>query len=105
MTFKPVGDHILIKLDTAETQSKGGIVIPAMATEQPVTATVVAIGTGRFTDLGQPVEFDVQDGDHIYITRFCGTEIKVNDTDYKVISSDDILGIIEANPVICECKD
>jgi len=98
MKFKPVGDHILIRPDAAQTESKGGIFIPQMAAEQPVTATVMDIGTNRFTSSGETIPFDVKPEDRIYITHFCGTEIKIDDTDYKVITSDDILGIILPDP-------
>ena len=58
-------------------------------------AIVVALGTGKTTDDGKKVEFEVKVGDRVLISKYGGTEIKVDGKEYKVLNADDILAIVE----------
>ena len=80
-------------IEEQETK-KGGIIIPDTAKEKPQEGKVVALGTGKLDDNGQKVEFTVKSGDKVLISKYGGTEIKVDGESYLIMREDDILGII-----------
>lgn len=95
MKVKPLGDRVLVqRLEAGETK-KGGIIIPDTAKEKPMEAKVISIGTGKTSDDGDKVAFQVKKGDRILIGKYSGTEIKIDDEEYLILSEDDILAIIE----------
>jgi chaperonin GroES len=95
-TIKPLGDKILIKRDEAQTKTTSGIFLPETSKEKPMTATVEAVGTGSLnTDTGARIPLTVKKGDRILISKWGGTEIKLNDKEYLIVSEDDILAIVE----------
>ena len=73
---------------------KGGIIIPDTAKEKPQEGKVVALGTGKLDDNGKKVEFTVKKDDKVLISKYGGTEIKVDGESYLIMREDDILGII-----------
>ena len=73
---------------------KGGIIIPDTAKEKPQEGKVIALGTGKLDDNGKKVEFTVKSGDKVLISKYGGTEIKVDGESYLIMREDDILGII-----------
>jgi chaperonin GroES len=92
--IKPIGDRVLVKpLDEKEVK-KGGIIIPDSAKEKPQEGEVVALGTGKTDDNGKKVEFTVKKGDKVLISKYGGTEIKIEGDNYLIMREDDILGII-----------
>jgi len=92
--IKPLGDRVLVKPLEEKEISKGGIIIPDSAKEKPQEAEVVALGTGKRDDDGKHVEFTVKVGDKILVSKYGGTEVKVEGESYTIMREDDILGII-----------
>jgi chaperonin GroES len=93
--IKPLADRVLVKrLDTAEEQKIGGIIIPDTAKEKPQEAEVVAVGPGRLED-GKRVAPEVKKGDKVLIGKYSGTEVKLDGDDYLIMREDDILAVIE----------
>ena len=91
---KPLGDRVLLEsLEVAE-QVKGGIVIPDSAKEKPQEYKVVALGTGKTDDKGKKIAFDVKIGDLVLTNKYGGTEVKVEDKEYKLVSAEDILAVL-----------
>ena len=95
LNVKPLGDRILVEAVEEKEQKKGGIIIPETAKEKPMESIVVALGTGKTNDDGKKIPFEVKKGDRILITKYGGTEIKLDGKEYKILSSDDILAVIE----------
>ena len=93
--IKPLGDRVLVEQTEEKEVRKGGIIIPDTAKEKQMEAIVVALGTGKTTDDGKKVEFEVKVGDRVLISKYGGTEIKVDGKEYKVLNADDILAIVE----------
>jgi chaperonin GroES len=94
VNVRPLGDRVLVKpLEAAETK-KGGIIIPDTAKEKPQEGEVVALGTGKRDEDGKKDDFVVQKGDKVLISKYGGTEIKVDGESYLIMREDDILGII-----------
>lgn len=94
VNLKPLGDRVLVKLVDVAEQVKGGIIIPDSAKEKPTEAEVVALGTGRKSDDGSAQDFVVKIGDRVIISKYGGTEVKLDDVTYQLLREDDILGII-----------
>jgi chaperonin GroES len=95
INVRPLGDRILVEPAEEKETKKGGIIIPDSAKEKPTEGIVVALGTGKTDDSGKKVPFEVKKGDRVLVSKYGGTEIKLNDKDYKILSADDILAIIE----------
>ncbi|MEI6056275.1 MAG: co-chaperone GroES [Lentisphaerota bacterium] len=94
MNIKPLGDRLLVEALEDKEQVKGGIFIPDSAKEKPQEAKVVAIGTGKLDDKGVRIPFEVKVGDIVIVSKYGGTEIKVDDKEYKIMNSDDIQAIV-----------
>ena len=94
VNIKPLGDRVLVKpLDEKEVV-KGGIIIPDTAKEKPQEGTIAAVGTGKRDDSGKLIEFTVKVGDKVLISKYGGTEVKVDGESYLIMREDDILGIV-----------
>jgi len=94
-TIKPLGNRVLVKTVEEEEQVQGGIIIPDSAKEKPQTAEVVALGTGGRDEDGKTIDFSVKVGDRVFISKYGGTEVKLDGTTYQLLREDDILGILE----------
>jgi chaperonin GroES len=94
LNMKPLGDRVLVEPVEEKETKKGGIIIPDTAKEKPQEGIVRALGTGKTDDNGKKVPFEVKVGDRVLVSKYGGTEVKVNDKEYKLLSSDDILAII-----------
>ena len=92
--IKPLGTRVLVKRIESEEKSDGGIFLPDTAKEKPQEAEVLALGTGK-NDEGEIVEFSVKVGDRVLISKYGGTEIKLDGREVLIISEGDILGILE----------
>jgi chaperonin GroES len=94
INIQPLADRVLVKrLEDAEEQKVGGIIIPDTAKEKPQEAEVVATGPGRLED-GNRVSLEVKKGDKVLIGKYSGTEVKVEGDDYLIMREDDILAIV-----------
>src|SRR5260221_8488974 len=92
---KPVGDRILVEPIEEKETKKGGIIIPDSAKEKPTESTVVALGTGKTDDNCKKVPFEVKKGDRVLVSKYGGTEIKIDGRAYKILHPHDILAVIE----------
>lgn len=95
VAIKPLEDRIVIQQLAAEQVTTSGIIIPDSAKEKPQEGTVVAVGPGRIDDNGNRVPLDVKIGDVVLYSRYGGTEVKYDGTEYLVLSARDILAIVE----------
>jgi len=92
---RPIGDRVLVRpVDESEQTSGGGIIIPDAAKEKPQEGEIVALGTGKTDDSGNKVDFTVKAGDKVLYSKYGGTEIKIEGTQYLIMREDDILGIL-----------
>lgn len=91
---KPLADKVFVQPLKEEEKTKSGIYLPDSAKEKPKSAKVLAVGEGKYVD-GKLVPLTVKAGDQVLIKEWGGDEIKIEGEDYKIISEDDILAIIE----------
>jgi chaperonin GroES len=94
MTIRPLADRVVVKMTEAEETTKSGIILAAAAQEKPQTAEVIAVGPGAIVD-GKEVKMEVKLGDKVILSKYSGTEVKVDGTDYVVVRQGDILAIVE----------
>ena len=92
--IKPLGDRILVKILEEEEQVRDGIIIPDSAKEKSQEAEVIALGSGKKDSDGNRQEFDVGVGDKVLISKYGGTEVKLDGAAHQLLREDDILGII-----------
>ncbi len=95
MNVKPLGDRVLVEPVEEKEVKKGGIIIPDTAKEKPTEAVIIALGTGKTDDDGKKVPFEVKKGDRVLISKYGGTEIKLDNKEYKILNSDDLLAVLE----------
>ncbi len=95
VNIKPLGDRVLIRhIEEDEEQTQGGIIIPDTAKEKPQEAEVIALGTGKKDENGKVQSFDVKVGDKVIVSKYGGTEVKIDGEKYLLVREDDILAVI-----------
>ncbi len=94
--IRPLADRVVVKPVDREEKTKGGIFLPDTASkERPMEGTVQAIGEGRLDDSGKRIPLTVQVGDKVLFAKYSGTEFKVDDVEYLILTEKDILGIVQ----------
>lgn len=94
MRLVPLGDRVVLKELKAEETTKSGIVLPGQAQEKPQQAEVVAVGPGTVED-GKEVKMEVSVGDKVIYSKYAGTEVKMDDTEYIIVRQNDILAVVK----------
>ena len=87
MKLKPLADRVVIKSLETEEVTKGGIVLAPTAKEKPQMAEVLAVGPGGVVD-GKEVTMYVH-------SKYAGTEVKLDGTEYIIVRQNDILAVVE----------
>ncbi|MCI5823402.1 MAG: co-chaperone GroES [Candidatus Gastranaerophilales bacterium] len=95
MSIKPLYDKIVIKVIDDTQQTSGGIFIPDSAKEKPQKGEVVAVGEGKILDNGSREPMDVKTGNVVLFAKYSGSDVKVDNETFKILSVKDVLGIIE----------
>ncbi len=90
MTLKPLGDRVVLKFCEAEETTKGGIILAAAAQEKPQTAEILAVGPGT-----AEIKMEVQVGNKVILSKYSGTEVKVDGETLIIVRQNDILAIVE----------
>ncbi|WP_240377487.1 co-chaperone GroES [Bacillus piscicola] len=92
--LKPLGDRIIIEQIQTEEKTQSGIVLPDSAQEKPQEGKVVAVGNGRVTDNGERIALEVKEGDSVIFSKYAGTEVKYEGTEYLILRESDVLAVI-----------
>ncbi|MDO4888279.1 MAG: co-chaperone GroES [Actinomycetaceae bacterium] len=95
VSIKPLEDRIVIQQLEAETTTASGLVLPDTAAEKPQEGKVLAVGPGRVDDNGNRVPVDVKEGDVVIYSKYGGTEVKYGAEEYIILSSRDVLAVVE----------
>ena len=93
MKLKRLGDNVVVKQAEAEQTTKSGFIIPDTAQEKPQKGTVIAVGEGKF-EKGARVPIDVKVGDTVIYSKYGGTDVKIDDVEYKILHASDIYAIL-----------
>ena len=94
MKIKPLADRVVIKMLEAEETTKGGIILTSSAQEKPEIAEIVAVGPGGVVD-GEKVVMEVKVGGKVLISKYAGTEVKVDGVEYTILRQSDVLAIVD----------
>ena len=95
VSLRPLADRVVVKPLEREEVTKSGIVLPDTVTEKPQEGTIEAVGNGRYNEqTGKRVELDVKVGDRVMYAKYAGSEVKVDDVDYLILSEKDILAVV-----------
>ncbi len=91
MKLKPLGNRVVVEPLTEEETTKSGIVLPdTIDKEKKAEGKILAIGDGeKIQKLGLKV------GDKVLFGKYAGEEVKVDKVEYKILSDEDVLAVIE----------
>jgi len=95
VALRPLGSRVLVRRLEAEEKLKGGIILPDTAKKKQEQAQVVAVGTGKKDKSGALIPIAVTVGDTILMDKYSGQEVTVNDEEYVIVRSEDIIAIVE----------
>ena len=92
--LQPLGDRVVIRRETAEEKTKGGLYLPDTAKDKPARGTVVSIGEGKLLDNGTRTPFQIKEGDKVLFLSYAGEEFKIGDDELLLMRESDVLAII-----------
>jgi chaperonin GroES len=90
MKLRPLGDRVVLQYQKAEEKTQTGIILPDSAKEKPQEATVIAVGFENDNEKHQ-----VKEGDKVIVSKYSGTEVKLEDEEYVIVSQKDIIAVVE----------
>ena len=90
MKLKPMADNVLLKAYAAPETTASGIILAAATKEKPAIYEVVSAGPGT-----KEIEMTVKAGDKVVVSKFIGTDIKLDGIDYKFVKLEDVLAVVE----------
>ena len=95
ITLRPLGDRVLVQRMEQEEILKGGIILPDTAKKKQESAKVIAVGKGKVSKEGKTLPMPVKEGDLVLMDKYSGQEVTIDNEEYVVLRSDDIIAIIE----------
>ena len=98
MNLQPLGDRLIVEVLEEEETTVSGIVLPDTAKEKPQRGRVLAVGPGARDDDGDYIAMDLEEGDEIIFSKYGGTEIRVEGTDYLILRESDVLAKVVGAP-------
>jgi len=98
LKLRPLADRVVIKPVEREEVTKSGIVLPDTAKEKPQEGIIEAVGKGRYNErTGERIKLDVEVGDRVMYAKYAGSEVKIDEVDYLILSEKDILAVVQTN--------
>ncbi len=98
LKLRPLADRVVIKPVEREEITKSGIVLPDTAKEKPQEGIIEAVGNGRYNErTGERIKLDVAVGDRVMYAKYAGSEVKIDEVDYLILSEKDILAVVQSN--------
>ena len=94
MNIKPLFDKVVVESVNVEEKTKSGFFLPSSAQEKPQTCIVVAVGPGGIID-GKEIEMQVKVGDKVLLSKYAGTEVKLDGEEYTIVRQSDVLAIVD----------
>ncbi len=95
MKVKPLHDRVIVKRIEEDETTKGGIIIPDTAKEQPIEGKIVAVGGGKVLENGKKLSLEVKKGDKVLFGKYAGTDIQIKGEEHLIMREDDIIAIVE----------
>jgi chaperonin GroES len=96
LKLRPLADRVIVEPLEGEEKTAGGILLPETAKEKPQEGLIVAVGPGRWDEDGKKrVEMEVALNDRVIYSKYSGSEVKIEDKKYLILSEKDILAVVE----------
>ena len=96
MSLQPLEDRIVVRPGDAEEMTVSGLVIPDTAKEKPQQGKVLAVGPGkRAENSGDLIPLDISVGQTVLYSKYGGTEVTIDGKDLLILSSRDVLAVVE----------
>ena len=92
---RPLADRVLVEPLEKEETTASGIVLPETAKEKPQEGLVLAVGPGRLLDSGERAPMEVKAKDNVLYAKYAGTELKMGDKKYLILTEKDILAVLK----------
>ena len=94
MKLTPMGNRIVVKVETTDTKTISGIIIPDTASKaKPKSGKVIFIGKGLVNSKGNLVPMQVKQGDQVMFTEWAGTEVMLDGEKHLIMKEDDVLAV------------
>ncbi|XP_008326225.1 10 kDa heat shock protein, mitochondrial isoform X2 [Cynoglossus semilaevis] len=90
--FLPLFDRVLVERFTAETVTKGGIMLPEKSQGKVLQAMVKAVGPGSVNQKGDLLPVSVKVGEKVLLPEYGGTKVVLEEKEYFLFRDGDILG-------------
>jgi chaperonin GroES len=94
MKLKPLADRVIVKMVETEETTKSGIILTGSAKEKPQVAEILAVCPGGLVD-GKEITMTVKAGDKVILSKYSGTEVKVDGEELTIVRQGDILAVVE----------
>ena len=95
MKIRPLADKVLVERLEAENKTAGGIVLPDTAKEKPQQGKVISVGPGKTLEDGSVKKMGIKKGNRVLFTSYAGTDVKIDEKEYLIMSESDIMAVIE----------
>jgi chaperonin GroES len=92
--LSPLDERVVLIQESAEETTASGFILPESAQEKPKVYEIVNIGPGKRLENGETRPMQVKVGQRVVCSQYAGDDIKINEVDYKVISEDSLLAIV-----------
>ena len=93
--LQPLGDRVVVRRESSEGRTAGGIVLPDSAKEKPQRGVVESIGNGKLLDDGSRGQLQVRVGDRVLFTAWAGETFKLGDDELLLMREEDILAVLD----------
>lgn len=94
ISFKPLGDRVVIEVVKREEKTSGGIYLPDSAKEKPMEGTVVSVGKGARDAQGNLIPMELKIGDRIVFGKWAGSEVKIEGKEFLIMKESDVMGAL-----------
>jgi chaperonin GroES len=96
LKLRPLADRVIVEPLEEEEKTASGLLLPETAKDKPQQGLVIAVGPGRWDEKGEKrVNVDLAAQDKVVFARYSGTEIKLDEKKYLIMSEKDILAVLE----------
>jgi chaperonin GroES len=98
MNLQPIGDRIIVRRESSDEKTAGGILLPDTAKKKPQRGVVIAVGPGKLNKkTGERVPMQLKAGDKVLFTSWAGDEFKdrKDPNEILVMHEEDVLAVIE----------
>ncbi len=94
ISFKPLGDRVVVEVLKREEKTAGGIYLPDSAKEKPMEGKIISVGKGARDNQGNLVAMELKAGDHVVFGKWSGTEVKIEGKEYLIMKESDVMGVL-----------